>query len=318
MFRNLFTLLVAGFCIAGAALAQATIDRVDQRVTANVDAFRGDTSDEHWRSGDGIGEHEENAVRGRTAVAAGLASDTTVSGPLVAGTSQRIESRSEIRGESEAVVSDSRILAKDSSDKADRAGPVPFQDIGSVGGGSDETLVNAKAVAQDQQLQVRGEIIGDELVLQLPAGTLKDTLSLRSSNGLTLSRADVARLGRIDGDEMRFNLSDLRRGDDLGDLWVWGTGPESASLLQRVAMSGSISRDVARIDDIPRAGVGMGTTTLGAPVRTQTDFSSDNVIRAQSDTTPDIYQSSQIDKETNMLRSSGLSKSADDSEQDDF
>ena len=121
--------------------------------------------------------------------------------------------------------------------KADRSGPIPFADLGTING--NETLTDAKADAQDRRLQVTGEIAGDDLILHMPPGTLMETLSLRSSSGLDMRHNALQSIARFDGNEVRIALADLGidRSFDLSNLWVWGTGPESASLLQRVAMN---------------------------------------------------------------------------------
>lgn len=258
MLKTLSVLLIAGLCITGNATAQAMgMSRID--VTQNnVDEFRGDTSDEHWRDGDGIGEHERNADR--------VESTATVQpGPQVAGDSARVESQTQVTSDQTVAASDAK--APPSSDRADRTGPVPFADLGEVGG-SNEQLSTEKAIEQDRQLLVRGEVQGDDLVIQLPAGTHHDTLSLRSSQGLNLSRADVARLGRFDGDCLKLRMSDIGVDrDNLGNLWVWGTGPDSASLLQRVAMTGVDPQPVASNDqDVPQRRSAGASSTLGAPL----------------------------------------------------
>lgn len=167
-------------------------------------------------------------------------------------------------------------------------------------------------IERHQQLRVRGEISGEELVLHLPTGALKGTLSLRSSSGLNLSSADVQRLAHFDGDDLHLFLSDIgvKPSDSFDDLWVRGTGPESASLLQRVAMTGSTGKNAAMEEIAPRA-PGVGTTILGAPLNAPDTVKKNAGERAPAE--------SQIEKEKRMLRSAGLEKSADDlNKQDDY
>lgn len=307
MFRYSTALLVAGFCVAGAAYAQvSTVDRVDHRVTADADSFRGDVSEEHWRDGDGFGKHDENLLRGRTATVETAGATGMIQGAQVAGDSSRIESQTQIR-EDQIARSDVQDVQKvdssiqNSGDRADRSGPVPFADMGKVGGDT-LGLTTQKAIDQDKQLLVRGEVIGEDLVLHLPAGTIHDTLSLRSGSGLHLSRLDVKRIGRFDGDSLHLPLAELRRlgNDDVKDLWVWGTGPKSASLLQRVAMNDVDLGTVASQDIPQRRSAGIGST-LGAPIRESSSIERDSVI-----------QDDQIEKEKDMMKNSGLEKSTSD------
>lgn len=133
---------------------------------------------------------------------------------------------------------------------ADRAGPVPFADLGSIGGG--QLLTDQKAIDQDRRLGVCGELTADDLILHLPPGTIRETLSLRNDRGLDIRRADLMRISRWDGDDLHIALAGLGLGQnpDLGNLWVWGTGPESASLLQRVAVAGVATSTVARTEPL--------------------------------------------------------------------
>lgn len=295
MLKNLSALLLAGLCIAAPATAQVmNTQRID--VTQNnADTFRRDTADEHWREGDGVGEHERNLER--TDILSRRA-NSVAAGAQVAGDSSRVESRTQVTSDEERVAaSDAR--AQSSGDRADRSGPVPFADLGEVGGG-DQQLSTPQAIEQDRQLLVRGEIVDNDLVLHLPAGTLHDTLSLRSSSGLSLSRADIQALGRFDGDTLRLSLSDIGyRQGDLGNLWVWGTGPASSSLLQHVAMSDSVQEPVASNDyDVPQRRSAGISSTVGAPLNEPNMMSRD-----------EIGSDDQIEKENQMQRDAGLEKS---------
>lgn len=267
MIRFSSALLIAGLCVASVASASddSSMDRIDRNDQVQ--------------------------------------SDSDVSqGARVAGDSSRVESQTQLQGEQVAqsqVQENTRVV--DDADKADRSGPVPFADLGRVGG-DNQTLKTEKAINQDQQLLARGEIIDRDLVIHLPAGTLHDTLSLRSGTGLNLGRNELQRIARFDGNDLRLSLQDLRdRGsDDVSDLWVWGTGPESSSLLQRVAVNGTIPatqtadnrqerQDVSDVQDIPqRRSAGIGNT-LGAPVQRRND--------------------DQIQKENDMLRDADMEKS---------
>lgn len=328
MFRNRSALLIAGLCLttvayaeSGSSVSTSDVDRIDQAVTADVDAFRGDTSSEHWRSGDGTGEHERNAVSGRTA-AAEAGTIGLAPGPQVAGTSERIESRSEIRSDRDikrtevAASEPAKYGSKDTSDKADRAGPVPFADLGQVGTG-DQTLSDPKAIEQDKALLAKGEISGDDLVIHLPAGAIKNTISLRSGNGLDLSTEEIQKLGRFDGDDLHLSLSDVRQqgSDDLGNLWLWGTGPESASLLQRIAIDGNADREVA---SAPSRSLRSGSTTLGAPIRESSEKKLNEPNMMSSDKDDGASRIDQENKERAALRSAGMEKSASDKETNTF
>lgn len=267
MIRFSSALLIAGLCVASVASASddSSMDRIDRNDQVQSD------------------------------------SDVSL-GARVAGDSSRVESQTQLQGEQVAqsqVQENTRVV--DDADKADRSGPVPFADLGRVGG-DNQTLKTEKAINQDQQLLARGEIIDRDLVIHLPAGTLHDTLSLRSGTGLNLGRNELQRIARFDGNDLRLSLQDLRdRGsDDVSDLWVWGTGPESSSLLQRVAVNGTIPatqtadnrqerQDVSDVQDIPqRRSAGIGNT-LGAPVQRRND--------------------DQIQKENDMLRDADMEKS---------
>lgn len=249
MLKNLSALLLAGLCVAAPATAQVMNHQRIDVTQNNADTFRGYTHDEHWRDGDGLGEHERN-----------------------------LERTDNLSRQANSVAAGAQ--AKSSSDRADRSGPVPFADLGEVGGG-DRQLSTPQAIEQDKQLLVRGEIVDNDLVLHLPAGTLHNTLSLRSSSGLSLSREDIQALGRFDGDTLRLSLSDIGyRQGDLGNLWVWGTGPASSSLLQHVAMSDSVQQPVASSDsDIPQRRSAGVSSTVGAPLNEPNMMSRDDQSR---------------------------------------
>lgn len=220
MIRYPFALLLAGLCCASIALA------------ADEGAYGSDIHTQSTVTNDAAVRHVDSTDVQR------VPSVSTVQGAPV---QQDVARTEPVQRETSPTVC---------SGKADRSGPVPFADIGTIGAGA--TLDSAKADEQDRRVAVCGEIINDDLVLHMPAGTIRDTLSMRNDSGLDIRRAELMRISRWDGDDLHVRLADigLDRNSGLGNLWVWGTGPESSSLLQRVAISGVQSQPIAQQEPI--------------------------------------------------------------------
>jgi len=169
---------------------------------------------------------------------------------------------------------------------ADRSGPVPFGDLGNVGGG--QVVADQKAIDQDRLLAVSGEVSGDELILHLPAGTIKDTLSLRNDRGLDIRRNELLSMGSWQGDDLHLRLADLglSANPDLGNLWVWGTGPASSSLLQRVAMGGNINQPIASTEPAPSRPL-YQPNVVGAPLPPERQQIPDQQLQQQQQPVPE-------------------------------